>query len=103
MRIEIRVVFDVGNQITGLWNVNPRIVCAAGVEQRGIPRVDVMIRAMVIRGGANRTEGKKLNVIFLSADTRKSCKLFLGLGTDSEPFKWREKKNEKKINSGSRV
>ena len=66
------VFFDAGNHITRAWNVLPRIVCAAGVEQRGIPRVDIMIRAMVIRGGANRTEGKKVNVILLSAGARKS-------------------------------
>ena len=54
-RIEMKVVFDVGNPIIGVGNVHPRKVCAAGVEQMGIPRVVVMIRAMVIREGANPT------------------------------------------------
>ena len=74
-RIEMRVVFDVGNPITGVGNAHPRKVSAAGVEQRGIARVVVMTRAMVIREGANPTEGKKLNVLLPSTDTRKSCKM----------------------------
>ena len=74
-RIEVRVVFDVGNPITGVGNVHPKKVCAAGVEKRGIPRVVVMIRAVVIREGANPTRGKKLNALLLSTDTRKFCKV----------------------------
>ena len=78
-RIEMRVVFDVGNPITGVGNVHPRKVCAAGVEQRGAARVVVMTRAMVIREGANPMEGKKPNVLLLSTDTRKSCRVILFL------------------------
>ena len=55
-RLKMRVVFDVGNPITGVGNVRPKKVCVAGVEQRDIPRVVVMIRAMVIQEGANPTE-----------------------------------------------
>ena len=77
--IEMRDVFDVENPITGVGNVHLRKICATGVEQSGIARVVVMTRAIVIREDANPTEGKKPNVLLLSTDIRKSCRVILFL------------------------